>query len=433
LEKLAMKKSLIALAVLAASGASFAQSTVTLFGGADINYRSVTSGTNKFTGMAQDGIYSSRFGVMGTEDLGGGLKAGFHFEGGMNPDTGTPAGFNFARKSTLGVMGNFGEVRMGRDYTPLFTVHGVADPFGTNGVGSAGNMMFSTVAAVGTAIGAQAAANAAGTFVTANRGNIATTAPSAVSAAVVPASLTYADPGAVRYNNSVTYYTPTISGFSASAMYTFGVENTNTQKKAGTGTSLRLGYAAGPLTVAVANQVTKGGNAGALNTAASATLQPAGASCSSPSTTTAGISAATQVCNAAATTGTAATEDQKWTTNFLAASYNLGVARLSAGVKNEKLSGGANAKFNSNILGVAAPMGALTLKATYITKKVDSNKAGTQTAVGGVYDLSKRTSLYGTYATLKNEAGFGNVVGSAVASTSGATSKGFEFGVKHNF
>jgi predicted porin len=188
LEKLAMKKSLIALATLAAvSGTAFAQSTVTLFGGADLNYRSVTSGTNKFAGMAQDGIYSSRFGVMGTEDLGGGLKAGFHFEGGMNPDTGTPSGFNFARKSTVGVMGGFGEVRMGRDYTPLFTVHGIADPFGTNGVGSSGNLLFSTVGVSSTAIGAQTAANDAGTFVTVNRGNIATTAPSAVSAAAVPA------------------------------------------------------------------------------------------------------------------------------------------------------------------------------------------------------------------------------------------------------
>jgi len=404
---------------------------VTLFGGADLNYRSVTSGTNKFAGMAQDGIYSSRFGVMGTEDLGGGLKAGFHFEGGMNPDTGTPGGFNFARKSTVGVMGGFGEVRMGRDYTPLFTVHGIADPFGTNGVGSSGNLLFSTVGVSSTAIGAQTAANDAGTFVTVNRGNIATTAPSAVSAAAVPASYTAADPGAVRYNNSITYYAPTISGFSASAMYSFGVENTNTQKKAGTGTSLRLGYAAGPLTVAFANQVTKGGDAGALNTAAAASLQPLGATCSAGAVN---ATATTQQCLSAASTGTAATEDQKWTTNFLAGSYDLGVARLSAGMKNEKLSGGGDdGKIKSTVLGVSAPMGALTLKATYITKKVDSEKAGTQTAVGGVYDLSKRTSVYATYATLKNEAGFGNVVGSAVASTGGVTSKGFELGVKHNF
>lgn len=404
---------------------------MTLFGGADLNYRSVTSGTNKFQGMAQDGIYSSRFGVMGTEDLGGGLKAGFHFEGGMNPDTGTPGGFNFARKSTVGVSGGFGEVRMGRDYTPLFTVHGVADPFGTNGVGSAGNLMFSTVAEVGTAIGAQAAANAAGTFVTANRGNIATTAPAAVSAAAVPASMTYADPSAVRANNSIAYYSPNFSGFTLSAMYSFGTENTNTNKDQGTGTSLKLTYAAGPLSLALANQVTKGGNAGALNTAAAATLQPLGATCA---TGAVNATATTQQCLAAATTGTAATEDQKWTTNFLAGSYDLGVARVSAGMKNEKLSfGGESGTIKSNIIGVAAPMGALTLKATYISKKVDGEKAGTQTAVGGVYDLSKRTSVYAAYSTLSNEAGFGNVVGSAVASTGGVTSKGFEFGVKHNF
>jgi len=91
--------------------------------------------------MAQDGIQSSQFGVRGVEDLGGGLKAGFHFEGGMNPDVGTSGKFDFQRKSTIGVMGGFGEVRLGRDYTPLFAVTGIADPFGTNGVGSSYNLM----------------------------------------------------------------------------------------------------------------------------------------------------------------------------------------------------------------------------------------------------------------------------------------------------
>lgn len=321
---------------------------------------------------------------------------------------------------------------MGRDYTPLFTVHGVADPFGTNGVGSSGNLLFSTVANVGTSIGAQAAAIGAGTFATPNRGNIATTAPAAVSAAAVPASTTYADPSAVRANNSVAYYSPVFSGFAVSAMYSFGGENTNTNKDQGTGTSLKLTYAAGPLSIAVANQVTKGGNAGALAVAASATLQPAGATCSAPATTTAGIDSATQVCNAAAQAGTAATEDQKWTSNMFAGAYDLGVAKISAGYKTDKISS-ISKTAKATILGVSAPMGALTLKATYIDKKFGSDKAGTQTAVGGVYDLSKRTSLYATYSVLSNEAGFGNVVGSAVASTGGVDSKGFEFGVKHNF
>jgi len=424
-----MKKTLIALAAVAATSA-FAQSTVTLFGGADLNVRSVTSGTNKFNGMAQDGIYSSRFGVMGTEDLGGGLKAGFHFEGGMNPDVGTSAKFDFQRKSTIGLAGGFGEVRLGRDYTPLFTVAGIADPFGTNGVGSSYNMANAAVL-VQTSINAQTAANAASTFVTANRGNIATVVPSAVSAAAVPASYTLADPNAVRANNSVAYYSPAFNGFSAALMYSFGTENTNTQKKAGTMTSLKLAYANGPVSVAFANQVTKGGDAGALATAAAASLQVLGATCA---TGAVNATLTTQQCLAAATAGTVATEDQKVTTNFLAGSYDLGVAKLSLGYKTDKLSEPTDsATFKSMIYGVTAPVGAVTLKASYVTRKVDGDKVGNQFAVGAIYDLSKRTSVYTTYSVLKNEAGFGNTVGSTVASAGGVSSKGFEAGVKHNF
>jgi predicted porin len=378
--------------------------------------------------MAQDGIYSSRIGFNGTEDLGGGLKANFHFEGGMAPDVGTSAGFTFTRKSVIGVSGNFGEVRLGRDYTPMFTVYGIADPFGTNGVGSSGNLLFSTVATAAS-LSAQAASNAGGTFATANRGNISTTAPSAVSAAVVPASITFADPNAVRANNSITYYSPVISGFSAAFMYSFGTENTNTQKDAGTATSLKLAYAMGPLTVAFANQVTKGGDAGALGASASNALVKSDGTCATGTTahpTLLGL------CAVPATTGTPATDDQKWTTNFLAASYDLGVAKLSAGYKTEKYSIVDNT-LKSTIVGVTAPMGALTLKASYVNKDSDSGKIGSQTAIGGVYDLSKRTAVYATYSSITNEAGFGNTVGSTVASAGAVDSKGYEFGIKHSF
>jgi predicted porin len=378
--------------------------------------------------MAQDGIYSSRIGFNGVEDLGGGLKASFHFEGGMNPDVGTAVGFNFTRKSTVGVSGSFGEVRIGRDYTPMFTVIGIADPFGTNGVGSAGNLTFSTVA-VQASLGAQAAANAGGTFATANRGNIATTAPAAVSAAVVPASITYADPNGIRANNSITYYSPDISGFSAAFMYSFGTENTNTQKDAGTATSLKLAYAKGPLTVAFGNQVTKGGNAGALGASASNALVKADGSCA---TGTAAHATLLGLCAVPASTGTDATDDQKWTTNFLAASYDLKVVKLSAGYKTEKYSVTSNA-MNSTIVAMSAPVGALTLKASYVNKETDSGKIGSQVAVGGVYDLSKRTAVYATYSTITNEAGYGNTVGSSVASAGAVDSKGFEVGFKATF
>jgi predicted porin len=393
-----------------------AQSTVTLFGGADINYRSVSSGVNKFNGLAQDGIYSSRFGVNGTEDLGGGLKANFHFEGGMNADVGTAAGFNFARKSTIGLAGGFGEIRMGRDYTPLFTVHGIADPFGTNGIGSYLNIAGSTVVSDGTAIGAQAAQDITGTFIAADRGTARRTEESGLRAgARTDARFTLADPAAVRANNSIAYYSPAFNGFSAVVMYSFGAENTYDLKKVGASTSVRLSYAAGPVNVAFANQSTKGGT-----TATAGSFLPTGAAANTELVATNG------------------TDDQKWTTNLFAASYDLGVAKVSYMYRkdNLKIAGDSGLNATHNTLGVSAPMGATTLKASYTAKKVGldgdaSVKAGTQFAIGAVYDLSKRTSVYATYAILKNEAGFANNVGAAA--NGGDKSKGFEAGVKHSF
>lgn len=371
---------LAALAVVTVSGAAFAQSTVTLFGGADLGYRSVTTGANKFSGMSQDGIYSSRLGFMGTEDLGGGLKANFHFEGGMNPDVGTSAKFDFQRKSIIGMSGGFGEVRLGRDYTPLFTVAGIADPFGTNGVGSSYNLANSV-----TTNAVIPGAALAGSFATAQ-------VAAATPASTVVAGTVYADPNAVRANNSLAYYSPSFSGFTVSGMYSFGVENTSLAKKAGAMTSIKLAYANGPMAVAFANQVTKGGVA-----------------------------------------TTAAADSEKITTNFLAGSYDLGVAKLSAGYKTDKASFYADT-FKSTILGVAAPMGAVTLKASYVARKLGSAKVGNQVAIGGIYDLSKRTSVYATYASLSNEAGYGMSIGSAAASDfTGLTSKGFEAGIKHSF
>ena len=95
-----MKKSLIALAVLAASGATFAQSTVTIYGLLDANINSTkdqittngqpNGGLNAQSQVRIDsgGLQGSRFGLKGSEDLGGGLKANFKLESGINIDTG---------------------------------------------------------------------------------------------------------------------------------------------------------------------------------------------------------------------------------------------------------------------------------------------------------------------------------------------------------
>jgi len=132
-----MKKSLLALAVLGAYvGVASAQSSVTLYGTADLNGRYIKNdGSKGRYSLSQDGINSSQLGFKGTEDLGGGLKAGFLLLAGLNMDTGSTNQQFFNRRSTVSLFGNFGEVRLGRDYTPTFWSTTIFDVFGTNGLG----------------------------------------------------------------------------------------------------------------------------------------------------------------------------------------------------------------------------------------------------------------------------------------------------------
>ncbi|HXD41673.1 MAG TPA: porin [Ramlibacter sp.] len=139
-----MKKSVIALALLAAAGVASAQSSVTLFGvlDADVSHYS-QNGTSK-TLMSTSGLSSSQLGVRGVEDLGGGMAAGFWLEAAILNDTGLGNGTGgavvFQRRSYLSLGGNWGQVRLGRDYTPTFWNHTVFDPFGTLGPGAGSNV-----------------------------------------------------------------------------------------------------------------------------------------------------------------------------------------------------------------------------------------------------------------------------------------------------
>ncbi len=154
-----MKKSLVALAVLAASGAAFAQSTVTLYGVADMsvgktNRAGLGQTDDQFKAIASNTLNNgnSRFGFRGVEDLGGGLKAGFNFEGGLSLADGSSAGGQlFARAANISLMGGFGEVRGGRTLsTSFYSVASweltgtanysvVANQFGFGGAGSRDN------------------------------------------------------------------------------------------------------------------------------------------------------------------------------------------------------------------------------------------------------------------------------------------------------
>jgi predicted porin len=138
-----MKKSLLALAVLGAfAGVASAQSSVTLFGTIDLSAKYVKNdGSIKRVSLSQDGINSSQLGFRGVEDLGGGLKASFILLQGVSADTGTQNGAKlFNRRATVSLMGGFGEVRLGRDYTPTFWNNTVFDAFGTNGLGDSSHV-----------------------------------------------------------------------------------------------------------------------------------------------------------------------------------------------------------------------------------------------------------------------------------------------------
>lgn len=208
-----MKKSLLALAALTAfAGVASAQSSVTLFGVIDANVRNVKTSAGSLKTLSTDGMGSSRLGVRGVEDIGGGLRAGFWLEGSVNVDVGGGAktaatqvgsgvtGQDWQRRATVSLMGSFGEIRLGRDYTPDFWNHTIFDPFGTNGVGNSVNTFGSTTGAT----------------------------------------------TVVRANNSLGYFLPGgLGGLYGQVMLSAG-EGTDANKHM----AFRLGYAAGPVNVA---------------------------------------------------------------------------------------------------------------------------------------------------------------------------------------
>ena len=216
-----MKKSLIALAVLAASGAAMAQSSVTLFGIVDTNVSyldgvSNAAGTNTDSkyGIGTSGNATSRLGFRGVEDLGGGLKAGFHLEGEIFGDDGNASGFNFKRRSTVSLAGGFGEVRLGRDQVPSYTKFISYDVFGQVGIGQF--MGWSNW-----------------------NGNNQTTANN------------NNDANGIRSSNMISYYTPNFSGFTAGLGYGFDEKADTTNSKKGRYVGGYVAYDNGPLSVAL--------------------------------------------------------------------------------------------------------------------------------------------------------------------------------------
>lgn len=128
---------LLTVSVLGAglSAAAHAQSSVTLYGVLDMfgGYQNAkVSGKNtSLVTLGNNGEMTSRWGLRGTEDLGGGYHANFQLENGFDPGTGSVQNSYrfFDRQAWVGVSGPYGELRFGRQNTPMFAWSGNLDAF----------------------------------------------------------------------------------------------------------------------------------------------------------------------------------------------------------------------------------------------------------------------------------------------------------------
>ncbi len=130
-----MKKTLVALAALAAVGTSFAQSSVTISGILDASVTSFTKGDGTNDGIAytDSQIASSQVTISGSEDLGGGMRAIFLTQTDIQTNNG---GLNqnglFRRGAYVGLTGGFGEVTLGLRGNLLIANNAAIVPVGGN-------------------------------------------------------------------------------------------------------------------------------------------------------------------------------------------------------------------------------------------------------------------------------------------------------------
>lgn len=336
----AFKYTALAALALVCAGAS-AQSSVTIYGIVDATLMVGQGATANKTQLGNSGNTTTRLGFRGTEDLGGGLAAGFILEAGFNNDDGSGAatnpnnqgkynaatgkftanaagggGLTFNRRSMLTLAGSAGELRLGRDYTPHYWQYVYFDPFTMNGVGAS-----------------QIYAGSLG------------------------------GPTLVRASNSIGYVLPKgLGGFYGQAQVYFG-ENSGSEaapigKKDGNGVSARLGYEAGPLNVAVAAgraQVAFPGNITTVN---------AGLSYNFGAIKLSAMYDSDKVGDAAKSTG-----------YLLGANMPIGAGELRASYSQSRV------KING------------------------TSPEARKYSVGYVHNLSKRTALYGTASYLNNKGG----------------------------
>jgi predicted porin len=341
-----MKKTLIALAAVAVSTGAMAQATISgnLNIGAVGTSKTTTqaggqtaSATSKTSSTAAANQWgASVITFSGTEDLGGGLKASFVIVSGIGAGA-ADSGMG-QRERTLALSGGFGTVRMGR-FVPAAAV-------GFHGFSGAGSATLSG-SIYGLATGGSA------------------TAPNPIHASGV------ANTNMERQENAIQYTSPNFNGFTVNVNY--GQTKTDTSALPGSvkrdQTGIHVGYSAGPLSVGAATNTGKAGT------------------------------------EADVTDFLPANSTGKARLDWIGASYNFGVATLFATHAKRKdqatIAGVTTTEtdIKLNAIGVAVPVGAITLRASTYSGK-DKRGTGNQDnmklaghQVSATYALSKRTSV----------------------------------------
>jgi predicted porin len=376
-----MKKTLVAIAALAATGA-FAQSAVTITGTVDVGYNAFTAtndtanrigaitatdevktttyGANKSS--TPGAMTSNRIIIAGTEDLGAGRSAGFTYEMPLNYATGASGLGGTARQSSINVAdAKLGTVSLGRQYSPIFSAGAAFDAGGANNM-NAGRTVYGKHTLVFAPTESTATLSAMDSF--------------------------------TRVDSSVMYTSPTMSGVTVKLMTG---KNTNSTDGVNTATAttgaaasrvdrgMSIAYANGPLAAQVANHYYEDQSAAGKSTKA----------------TVAG------------------------------ASYDLGVAKLMASMNDSKTvaSGAQTNSYKGTQYGVTAPFGAFSAFATYGKGKSDSTASvraydfkGTQAGLS--YALSKRTNVY---------AAMGSETQTEVSTSKDLKIKETAIGVRHSF
>ena len=393
-----MKKTLIALAVLTVSGASFAQSTVTLSGIVDVGVKNVSKVAAGSATTSVGSGNNNRVAFSATEDLGGGLKAIANAQMRFDPATGTAESANarplFQGETRVGLTGGFGTVQLGRGLTALQLPNGGnSDPWGVTTVAGS---VYAAGFATDYAAGGEGRIDQ-GIWYTSPSLNGLTISGSFSPRKIVTAAVAGVTAVPASANLTTGVVTPAVAAVTASAA---GVSKTHQ--------SINLTYAQGPLSVSLGNE---------RNRANDQITQIYG-------NYDLGVA---KVFASYATIKGGTAEEQRFGGTFAAAAAAVNTGTTT----NTQVA--ANGKIKNWTIGATAPLSAAaTLRVGYsqwngngADGQQDDNKLG----LGVKYDLSKRTFVYTDVASQTRK----NLTGTAAAGRDNSKVTSFDLGVAHAF